>query len=138
LRYLQYLEHITYPIQMPPKKSAKKRKADDGGSATPPSCMWLLVYEWGGGHNELITEHALFSSKEKAIAGVGELVDKHSFSGNDWRNGLKGFGREEEDDYMGFEFFGDSIGDEGVLLQNDGESGSVAEAVHLKRLKVDP
>jgi hypothetical protein len=127
---------------MPPKKSAKKRKADDGGSATPPSCMWLLVYEWGGGYHELITKHALFSSKEKAIAGIGDFMDEHSFSG-DWRNGLKGFGPEKEedseDDQMGFEFFGDSIGDEGVLLQNDTEcSGDARTVVHLKRLKVDP
>lgn len=79
----------------------------------------------------------MFSSKEKAIAGLADVMDNYgSIFGGDWKNGLKGFGKEDEDNYFGFEFFGDSVEHDGLLLQNDPESRDPC-TVHLKRLKLD-
>jgi hypothetical protein len=118
---------------MPPKK----RKAEEG-DGVPKQYMWLLMYKY---ESDVLEEgYAVFSSKEKAIAGLDDFMGKHgSILGDDWKHGLKGFGKEDEDDYMAFEYFGDTVGDEGgVLLENDTEgSGESPCSVHLKRLTVD-
>jgi hypothetical protein len=118
---------------MPPKK----RKAAEGNGVSH-QYMWLLMYKYGHS-SELDEAYAVYSSKEKAIAGLDDFMGRHcSILGDDWKNGLKGFGKEDEDDYMAFEFFGDSVGDEGgVLLENDTEAGGDPCSVHLKRLKVN-
>jgi hypothetical protein len=53
--------------------------------------------------------------------------------GGDWKNGVEGFGKEDEESYFGFEYFGDSVGNDGVLLENDRDPCTV----QLKRLKLD-
>ena len=59
-------------------------------------------------------EHALFSSKTKAIAAAPKMMDKYCNWSPNWRNGMGGFGREDEDNYLNFEYSGDSVGDEGL------------------------
>jgi hypothetical protein len=87
--------------------------------------MWLLMYKYGGESTELDEGYAVFTSKEKAIAGLDDFMGKYgSILGNDWKNGLEGFGRENEDDYMTFEFFGDSVEDEGGVLLGNYTEGS--------------
>lgn len=81
-------------------------------------------------------EHALFSSKELAIAGLPAFMDKYCIIGTEWRHGLQGFGKEDEES-MNFEVL--DVGNEGgVLLRNDTESsGEEPEVVYLRRIKVD-
>ena len=83
------------------------------------------------------SNHVLCSSKEKAIAAMPALMDKCSDS-EDWKNGLKGFGSEDEDNYLAFVYSGDSVGDTGVLLSNcDGDSDE-SESIYLSQMEVDP
>jgi hypothetical protein len=120
---------------MPPKK-----RKDVEGDGVSHQYMWLLTYKYGGESSELEEGYAVFSSKEKAIAGLADFMGKYgSIFGDDWKNGLGGFGRENEDNYFGFMFYGDCMEDaEGVLLENDTEASDDAPCkVHLKRLKVD-
>jgi hypothetical protein len=120
---------------MPPKKRKAAVLHQDGASH---QYMWLLTYRYGYESDEAEGGFAVFSSKEKAIAGLADFMDKHgSIFGGDWKNGLEGFGKEDEDNYFHFDYFGDSVGDEGVLLENDTEGGDTPCAVRLKRLKVD-
>jgi hypothetical protein len=119
---------------MPPKK----RKATGGGGSMP-LFMLLLKYESGGGYNELERHETLYSTKEKAIAGMPHLMDTYAHYGDDWKNGVEGFGKEEEDPYLGFEYFGDSIGDKGGdVLTNKDSDGSNTITVSLQRMRVDP
>ena len=101
--------------------------------------VWQLTYElrrssWG--MEEVESNHVLFSSKEKAIAAMPAFMDKHSDS--EWRSGLKGFGREEEDNYLSFEYSGDSVGDNGELLSNGDSDSNETESIYLSQMEVDP
>jgi hypothetical protein len=116
---------------MPPKKRKGAGVQEDGVS---DQHMWLLTYRCGGKSRDLEEGYAVFSSKEKAIAGLTEFMDKYgSEFGGDWKNGVEGFGKEDEENYFGFEYFGDSVGNDGVLLENDRDPCTV----QLKRLKLD-
>ena len=92
---------------MPPKK----RKAATASKSDGTHTMWLLIYASKGcrGGPQEEREEVLYSTKEKAISGLPNLMDKFANIGNDWRDGLKGFGREEADPYLGFEYFGEDI-----------------------------
>jgi hypothetical protein len=120
---------------MPPKK--RKAAGAEGDGVPRHQYMWLLMYRYGS--QDLEEGYAVFSSKENAIAGLTEFMDKYgSIFGGDWMNGLEGFGKEDEENYFGFEYFGDSVGDDGVLLETDTESRDGDPCtVHLKRLKLD-
>jgi hypothetical protein len=116
---------------MPPKK----RKA--AGDAASDQYTWLLTYRYGSKLCDLEEGYAVFSSKENAIAGLEDFMDHYgSAFGGDWVNGLEGFGKEDEENDFGFEYFGDSVGDDGVLLENDTQSRDPC-TVHLKRLKLN-
>ena len=101
--------------------------------------MWLLQYEWSY-YGQTTRARALYSTKEKAIEAFPDLMDTHSRWGDDWKNGLKGFGKEDEDNYVGLDYLVDEIGDDGgVLLTNtnyDMDSGEIN--VLLERMQVDP
>ena len=100
---------------MPPKK----RKAGEGDGVSH-QYMWLLTYRCGDESDEKEDGFAVFSSKEKAVAGLADSMDKHCTRfGSDWKNGIGGFGKEDEENYFKFEFFGESLGEEGILLGND-------------------
>ena len=101
--------------------------------------MWLLNYEEGFYGNCKIVESLLYSTKEKAIAGLPFLMDKHSQYAYDWRNWLDGFGKENYDNYLGLEYFADRIGDEGGdLLTNKRVEARYTITVSLKRMPIDP
>mmetsp|Transcript_5227 Transcript_5227/g.9960 ORF Transcript_5227/g.9960 Transcript_5227/m.9960 type:complete len:133 (+) Transcript_5227:68-466(+) len=125
-----------------------KRKISDMDDEGVLKVIWLLIFVHqsnfeftfdGGrcsGHNRRI--QFAFSSKEKAIFAMPEVMDKYCPHGTDWRNGLKGFGRSEYDNYLRYSYFGDSILDEGVLLDNTGNTGSDMVQVSIKMMEVDP
>ena len=123
---------------MPPKK----RKAATASNSDGNHTMWLLIYESKGYEEE--REEVLYSTKEKAISGLPNLMDKFANIDNDWRDGLEGFGQEEEDPYLGFEYFGDDIMKKsnkhgGILLSNDYLYGTRHTiTVSIKRMLVDP
>jgi hypothetical protein len=125
---------------MPPK-STRKRKTDQGTNRGASAMfVWLLTYERSDKYDsENNIEQAIFSSREKAIAAMPAFMDNISMHGTNWRNGLEGFGRENEDDYLGYEYYG-SRRNQGVLLSaNDEESGANAPVeIRLKRMQVDP
>lgn len=58
----------------------------------------------------------VFSTKARAVAAMPKFMDEHCPHGKDWRNGLKGFGRRKEENYLYYQYFGNEIGDDGVLL----------------------
>ena len=117
---------------MPPKK---RKKA--GGGESVPQYMWLLQYEQGGYDHESRIPDAIYSSKEKAIAALPHLMDAYANVGDDWKNGLEGFGKEADDPYLSFEYT--DVGEEGgVLLTNKDSDTRNPVTVYLKRLKVDP
>ena len=124
---------------MPPKKktaTGTKRKAGTDNNAGIPSRMWLLTLkvEYRGDTSAL--HQSLFSSKEKAVAAAPALLDSHCPHGTDWRNGLDGFGREDEDNYLGYEHNSD-----GVIISNsmgvEENGGDLVEA-KVQQLVVDP
>jgi hypothetical protein len=129
---------------MPQTSKTKKRKGATDASAgiTHQEFAWLLKFERGGGYSELITACALYSSKVKALAGFSGFMEKHSSFGDDWKNGLDGFGQEEEDDYLGFIYSGDDINDNDddaqVLITNTDGDSSDPETVFIQKLKMDP
>jgi hypothetical protein len=55
---------------MPPKKRKGAGVQEDGVSDQD---MWLLTYRCGGKSRDLEEGYAVFSSKEKAIAGLKSL-----------------------------------------------------------------
>lgn len=126
---------------MPPKKrKAAEKKGSDAASSFP--YVWVLTYQSDlVGDDGPKTRLAVFSSKEKAIAGLSDFMDKHgSMLSEDWKNGLPGFGREDEDDYMGFEYCGATVGDEGALLHNRTSAenaGDCLTEVCIQRVKLD-
>jgi hypothetical protein len=120
---------------MPPKE----QKAGEGDGVSH-QYMWLLTYRRGEEYDEIEEGFAVFSSKEKAIAGLAAFMDKHFSRGyGDWKNGVEGFGKEDEKNIFQFEYFGDNVENDGLLLENDnrGNPPDAPCAVHLKRLKVD-
>ena len=123
---------------MPPKK----RKAATASNSDGNHTMWLLIYESKGYEEE--RKEVLYSTKEKAISGLPNLMDKFANIGNDWKNGLEGFGQEEEDPYLDFEYFGDDImtksnKDGGILLSNaNSDDAQPPITVSIKRMLVDP
>jgi hypothetical protein len=118
---------------MPPKKrktTGKTTGKTAGGGGSSPQYIWLLKYDR---RYESITGEALYSTKEKAIAALPHLMKAYTSCGDDWKNGLEGFGLEDEDPYLGFEYFGDSMGDEGgELLSNQNSDTRTKETVYLK------
>ena len=127
---------------MPPKK----RKAATASKSDGTHTMWLLIYASKGckGGPQEEREEVLYSTKEKAISGLPNLMDKFANIGNDWKNGLEGFGQEEEDPYLDFEYFGDDImtksnKDGGILLSNaNSDDARPPITVSIKRMLVDP
>lgn len=129
---------------MPPKKkkaaASKKRKVEDDNdtaTTTIPSHMWLLtvVIENRGDTPEQV--HGIFSSKEKAIAAMPALLDTHCPHSTDWRNGLEGFGQEDEDNYLEYEYEGGTIDEDGVLIGNRAADSSDVVEVKLQYMAVD-
>lgn len=128
---------------MPPKKKAaasKKRKVgtDKNAGVQVPSHMYLLTltitrpYECDASHQ------ALFSSRKKAIDAMPAFLDIHCPHSTDWRNGLKGYGQEDEDDYLGYEFKSD--GDVATISNRnctDASGGDLVEA-KVEQVPVDP
>jgi hypothetical protein len=120
---------------MPPKKRKGEEVQEDG--VVSHQYMWLLTYRYGSKLFDLEEGYAVFSSKDNAIAGLTNFMDTYgSAFGDDWKNGVEGFGKEDEANDFGFEYFGDSVENDGVLLENDTESRDPC-TVHLKRLKLD-
>ncbi|OEU12819.1 hypothetical protein FRACYDRAFT_244094 [Fragilariopsis cylindrus CCMP1102] len=125
---------------MPPKK----RKAATASKSDGTHTMWLLIYASKGcrGGPQEEREEVLYSTREKAISGLPNLMDKFANIGNDWRDGLKGFGREEADPYLGFKYFGITARrnkDGGILLSNAHKDGARPPiTVSIKRMLVDP
>ena len=125
---------------MPPKK----RKAATASNSDGNHTMWLVIYESKGYEEE--RKEVLYSTKEKAISGLPNLMDKFANIENDWRDGIEGFGREEEDPYpySRFKYFGDDIikksnKDGGILLSNAHWHGVRSPiTVSIKRMLVDP
>jgi hypothetical protein len=119
---------------MPPKKRKGAGVQEDGVSH---EYTWLLTYRYGSKLFDLEEGYAVFSSKDNAIAGLEDFMDNYgSAFGGDWKNGVEGFGKEDEENDFGFEYFGDSVENDGVLLENDTQSRDPC-TVHLKRLKLN-
>ena len=119
---------------MPPKK---RKAAGAEGDSVSHQYMWLLTYRYGSKLFDLEEGYAVFSSKENAIAGLKDFMDHYGTAfGGDWVNGVEGFGQEDRENDFGFEYFGDIVGDDGVLLENDKHSRDPC-TVHLKRLKLN-
>jgi hypothetical protein len=114
---------------MPPKADKKRKSVGDD-----VEYRWLLTYTGGRGGVD-INEYALFSTKSKAISGLSGFMDAHTLLGEEWKYGLKGFGKEDKANRYGFKFF-EKVGNEGVLLMND-EGDEEPEAVYLRRMHVD-
>lgn len=103
-----------------------------------PQYMWLLQYEQGGYNSESRIPDAIYSTKEKAIAALPHLMDAYAHWGDDWKNGLEGFGKEDDDPYLSFEYFKNVRDEGGVLLTNEDSDCREPVTVYLKRLKIDP
>jgi hypothetical protein len=82
----------------------------------------------------------VFSTKARAFAVMPKFMDEHCPHGKDWRNGLKGFGHRKEVNYLYYQYFGNEIGDDGVLLSNNDQSNGDMDiiSVHLKWMQLDP
>jgi hypothetical protein len=90
---------------------------------------------------KLSVSHHLLTplKKAKATAALPSLMDKRSQYGSDWRNGLWGFGKEEDKNYLGLECFIDNLDDEGGdLLTNKRIDSRDTITVALTRIQVDP
>ena len=127
---------------MAPKKTKNKKRKAEAKTSEELKSIWLLkfVNEFTTCEQEQV-EELVFSTKERAIAAMPKVMDKNCPHGKDWRNGLKGFGRRKEDNYLCYQYFGDTIGDDGgVLISNDADYGDDDDkiSVHLKRLQIDP
>ncbi|KAL3817429.1 hypothetical protein ACHAXA_011058 [Cyclostephanos tholiformis] len=104
-----------------------------------PRFMWLLKYEEGFYGNCSVIESLLYSTKAKASAAFPNLMDKRCQFGSDWRNGLRGFGKEKDKNYLGLECFVDNLGDEGGdLLTNKRIDSRDTITISLTRMQVDP
>ena len=101
--------------------------------------MWLLQYELSY-YGQTTRARALYSTKGKAIEAFPDLLDTHSRWEDDWKNGLKGFGKEDEDNYVRLDCLVVEICDDGgVLLTNTNcDMGSGEVNVLLERMQVDP
>jgi hypothetical protein len=118
---------------MPPKK---RKTADNIQEETGKTSVWLLTFVYMAGNDR---ELQVFSSKERAIAAMPKLMDEHCPHGIDWRNGLKGFGKRNEDNYLHYEYFGDdTAGNDGVLISNEDSDGYDRISVYLEELELDP
>lgn len=123
---------------MPPKKKAKKTTAAKAQPSKPT--LWLVTMTDNNGYGEDETKtHALYDSLEKAKAGGINLMDAHSPWAKDWRNGLAGLGREDEDNYVGFEYTPNLGAKGGELVSNEYSDGcSHKVTVSIKQLEVNP
>ena len=67
------------------------------------------------------TAMELYSTKQQAIAAAPKLMDKgqESIYGFDWRNGLKGLGREDKENYLEVEDFRTTVKDSGLIFRLD-------------------
>ena len=81
-----------------------------------------------------------FSTKERAVTATPKLMDDHCTHGEDWRNGLKGFSRKKKEKYLGYEYFGDEVGQDGGLLISNESNEDIYDhaSVLLERLQLDP
>ena len=123
---------------MPPAKKKAKKTAPSAKKAT--DMMWLVTYEDNHGYGEPQSmKYALFDSLDRAISGGVDLMDANSRWSMDWRNGLPGLGREDEDDYVGCNYT-PMLGSEGGTLisneDNDGDDHKVK--ISIKQLEVNP
>ena len=135
---------------MPPNKDTanKKRKAKDGETTAGASDVWLLTLDEDMEYKNAgrKSAHAVYSSKEKAIAGLADFLDEHLFWGDsdECKRCIPGFLEKEDDESSDYSedgrytFHGDSIGDSGILLENADSDDHSLLTVHLKRLGVDP
>ena len=132
---------------MPPKKRKTGRSGSKSAStsATPaqPHFMWLLEYKSTGQYGEPDdTKASLYSTKEKAIKAFPMLMSVKSPWGDDWKNGMEGFGAEDKDDYLGFECFAKNVrasNGGGVLLSNENQDGdNETVKISVERMQVDP
>ena len=120
---------------MPPKKKAKTT------ASTPKEqpAMWLVIFSEQDMRDKPNLQYALYDSIEKAKAGGILLMDRHSCWGEDWRNGLAGFGQEDKDNYLGFRYYPDDMGaGGGILVSNDGSNGRTKVSVSINRMQVNP
>jgi|EP00979_Chaetoceros_neogracilis_P005021 hypothetical protein len=132
---------------MPPKTKKQKTGSGKSASAAPAQLqfIWLLKYECCGNGNGNPDDNnsRLYSTKEKAIAAFPKVMAVNSPWGEDWKNGLEGFGKEDDDDdYLGFECFADSVrasNGGGVLLTNENHNcGNETITISVERMQVDP
>ena len=104
--------------------------------------MWLLEYKRDcrryGEPDDI--EMKLYSTKEKTIAAFPNLMDVLSPWEGDWENGLKSFSAEDEENYLGFKYFADSVrarNGGGVLLINEDDAHETV-TISVERIQVDP
>jgi hypothetical protein len=82
----------------------------------------------------------VFSTKERAMAAMPKLMDEHCPYAEEWRDGLKGFGRREEEACHCYKYYGDTMFDDdgGVLISNEDSDRRDIISVHLTRMQINP
>ena len=122
---------------MPPKKKTKTSTATKAKQSH--TTMWLVTLSDNSGYGESKTvAHALYDSLDKAKKSGINLMDANSPWGMDWRNGLAGLGKENGDDYIGFEYNPDLGTKGGELLSNEDSDMSHTVAVSIQPLQINP
>ena len=98
----------------------------------------MVVFEDDHGGGDIPTiQYYLYDSKEKALDASILVMDKHSPWGYDWRNGIPGLGREDEDGYVGCVL--KNVGkDGGTRISNEEADDRSRVEVSLMRLPVNP
>lgn len=122
------------------RKTATASSKESGGNQN--NILWLLIYEQEG-RDDPERQEFLYSTKEKAVAAVPACMNEFADYGDDWMNGVEGFGKEDEDAYLGFEYFGKDVlkktnKNGGILLSNtrcDGARNRIT--VRLKCMQID-
>jgi|AntRauTorckE5430_2_1112549.scaffolds.fasta_scaffold10784_2 hypothetical protein len=129
---------------MPPKRKKQKTAIGKSALAAPAQLqfIWLLRYEWCcSGHPDEI-KLWIYSTKEKAISAFPKVMAENASLGEDWKNGLEGFGKEDDENYMCFECFADSVRATeggGVLLTNkNNDCDDTTITISVERMQVDP
>lgn len=67
-----------------------------------PKYVWMLKMERGSDCEGEGILPMVFTTKEKAMAAMPNMMDEHCLMGSDWRCGLKEFGGGDEEDDGGF------------------------------------
>ena len=101
----------------------------------------MLQYKRSGDYREDDVERTLYSTMEKAIEAFPAFMDAHNEYGDDWRNGLEGLGKGDEDNYLGFDCYVDQVensGNGGVLITNEHADGRSKVVVCVKSMLLDP